>query len=275
MIRAEAMRDYVELCKPRLTAMAVLTAAFGFFLGGGDAPAAALIGAALAGAGAAVLNMVMERDVDARMRRTQSRPIPAGRVAAGDALVFGALLSAAGVAVLALGANPLAGALGAATIATYLFAYTPLKRVSSLAIPVGAVSGALPPLIGWSAATGGLGAGAWILFAVLFLWQLPHFLAIAWLYREDYARAGLPVLPAGAGRHMVGNTLALVVVSLAPYFWFGAGPAYLAVALALGAAFLAAGIFFCARRTVPCARAVFLVSLVYLPALLALMAGGF
>lgn len=270
------IRDYLELCKPRLTMMAVLTAAFGFFLGGGgDAMAATLAGAMLAGAGAAALNMVMERDVDAKMRRTRNRPIPAGRVSVGGALAFGALLSAAGVGVLAAGANPAAAALGAATIAVYLFAYTPLKRLSSLAIPVGAVSGALPPLIGWAGATGGLSAGAGLLFAVLFLWQLPHFLSIAWLYREDYERAGLPVLPDGAGGHMVTNTAALVVVSLAPYFWFDAGPAYLAAALGLGAAFLVAGIVFCARRTVPCARAVFLVSLVYLPALLALMAGGF
>lgn len=280
---AARLADYVELCKPRLSLMVVLTSGFGFYLAGGSgapALAAALAGTLLASAGAAAVNMAMEHEADGLMTRTRRRPIPAGRLSPGEAVVFGLSLAALGTAVLALWADPLAALLAVVTVVVYLLAYTPLKRLSPLATPVGAISGALPPMIGWAAAGHGLSAGAWVLFAILFLWQIPHFLAIAWLYREDYGRAGMPVLPVvepaggAVARQMILHTLALIVVSLAPYFRAEAGPLYLAAALLLGAGFLACGIGFMARRTTACARAVFIASLIYLPALLALMSGG-
>ena len=291
MIRAQAIAagesfrvaDYLELCKPRLTLMVVLTTGFGYYLASGAAfdwgrLASALLGAGLAAVGVAALNMVIEREADGLMRRTRRRPVPSGRIAAGEALAFGALTAAAGVLFLTLAVDPLAGLLTAVTVLIYLFVYTPLKRLSPLSTPVGAVAGALPPLIGWSAAGHGLSLGAWVLFAVLFLWQLPHFLAIAWLFRDDYARAGMPMLsvvePDGAstGRQMVLNTVALIIVSLAPVFWWGAGMAYGIAVAALGMVFLGTGVAFWIRRSRACARGVFVFSLVYLPALLALMA---
>jgi protoheme IX farnesyltransferase len=277
------LADYIELAKPRLTALVLATVAFGFGLAG---PAdwsllgVTLVGTALAAGGSSALNMVMERAADAKMRRTCNRPIPSGRVAPGEALALGTLACGAGVVLLSARAGATAGLLTAATVAIYLFAYTPLKRRSALATPVGAVSGALPPLIGWAAAGRPLEAGAWLLFAVLFFWQMPHFLAIAWLYREDYARAGMPMLPvvepdgASTARQMVLNTLALIVASLAPFWWGRAGAVYAAAALALGAILLGGAAMFWARRSTASARAVFVASLVYLPALLALMAGG-
>ncbi|HSD65378.1 MAG TPA: heme o synthase, partial [Vicinamibacteria bacterium] len=198
--RARAAADWLALTKPRITAMVVFTALVGFVTASpGPVPAllllAALAGTGLVAAGASVLNQVMERDTDALMQRTRARPLPAGRVGVGQARAYGGLLTVSGLATLVWLSGPLAAAVAFVTWATYLFAYTPLKRRTPLATLVGAVPGALPPVIGWAAARGRLEPGAFILFAILFLWQIPHFLAIAWLYRDDYARGGFPMLP--------------------------------------------------------------------------------
>ncbi len=280
---ASAAADFAELVKARLSFLTVATAMAGFALGI-DGPwdwlllAATLGGTALSAGGAAALNQWWERDHDALMKRTARRPLPAGRVSAQDALVTGLVLSFAGVAILALFANILAAGLAAATVAFYILVYTPLKRITSLNTIVGAVPGALPPLIGWTAARGSVNAEGLTLFAILFLWQMPHFLAIAWLYREDYARAGFHMLSEGddrglmTGRQAVLYALALLVVSLLPSVFFGYSAVYFYGALALGAGFTAmAGNFACSGGSVPAARWLFLASIVYLPLLLGLM----
>lgn len=195
-----ALADYVELTKPRITLMVVFTALVGFVcatLGpvSLSALAAALLGTGLVAAGASALNMLMERDTDALMQRTRSRPLPAGRLRPGDALLFGIGLTAFGLLELTWLSGSLAALVALATWSSYLFLYTPLKRRTSLSTLVGAIPGALPPVIGWAAARQSLEGGAFVLFAILFLWQIPHFLAIAWIYRDDYARAALPMLP--------------------------------------------------------------------------------
>ncbi len=214
------------------------------------------------------------------MERTRLRPLPDRRLAPVDALGFGALLAVSGLSVLTLLVSPLSGAVTAATLAIYLFAYTPLKRRTSLATIVGAVPGALPPVTGWVAAHGSFGAGATALFAILFLWQLPHFLSLAWLYREEYSRAGIVVLPAAdpdgaiTGRQMIANLLALLPAALLPSLIGLAGPVYFAGALLLTGGFLAVGVGFAVTRSLAGARRVFFASLAYLPALLALLAFG-
>jgi protoheme IX farnesyltransferase len=274
--------DWVELAKPRITTMVVFTALVGFVTGSTASPwnfllAMALAGTGLVAAGASVLNQVMERDTDALMRRTQTRPIPSGRIRPGEARVFGALLTVTGLVVLVGFCGPLAAAVALASWASYLFAYTPLKRLSPLATLVGAVPGALPPVIGWAAARGSLDAGAFILFAILFLWQIPHFLAIAWLYRDDYARAGFPMLPVldregtFASRQAVVHSLALLLVSLAPVVAGLAGPTYLAGAFLLGVALTLFALRLARSRDLVAARGLFLASLVYLPALSSLL----
>ena len=197
--------DWAELAKPRITTMVVFTTLVGFVTASTSSPwtlvlAMALAGTGLVAAGASVLNQVIERDTDALMLRTRTRPIPSGRIRPAEARAFGALLTACGLVVLVGLCGPLAAAVAFATWASYLFAYTPLKRRTPLATLVGAVPGALPPVIGWAAARGSLDTGAFILFAILFLWQIPHFLAIAWLYRDDYARAGFRCCPCSTAR---------------------------------------------------------------------------
>ena len=274
--------DYLELTKPRIAVMVLLTALVGFFLGspGGMAIATllhALIGTALVAGGASAMNQFLERDLDARMRRTEKRPVPAGRLLPGEALAFGLTLVLAGVIQLALFTTLLASLLALGTAVAYVLLYTPLKRVTSLATAVGAVPGAMPPLIGWAAASGGLAREGWLLFAILALWQLPHFLAISWIYREDYSRAGLPVLaatdPEGAatGRHILGYSILLLAVSLLPFLLGVAGTVYLGGALVLGMAMLASGIRAAVRITTAGARLVFLTSLVYIPAIFLLL----
>ena len=196
------LRDLLALTKTGITAMVALSAASGMLLAADDGPTQpalwfhTLLGTALVAAAASALNQVVERDVDGLMRRTAQRPLPAGRLQADAAVVFAVLLGAGGLLELALGANLLAAALAAATLVAYVAVYTPLKRVHSLSTVVGAIPGAVPPMIGWAAVTGTLGPGAWALFALLFFWQMPHFLAIAWIYRADYARGGFP-MPSG------------------------------------------------------------------------------
>ena len=238
------LADRLELTKPRITLMVMLTALVGFVMGS-PGPlrllllALALGGTGLVAAGAAVLNQLLERDTDALMLRTRERPLAAGRVTRLEAGSFGLLLSALGLAVLLRGCGALPALVALVTWSSYLFVYTPLKRRTPLATLVGAVPGALPPVIGWTASAGSLDPGACILFSILFLWQVPHFLAIAWLYRDDYARAGFPMLPVVdregvfTARQAVVHSLALLLVSLAPVGAGMTGPGYLVGAFLL------------------------------------------
>jgi protoheme IX farnesyltransferase len=273
--------DFAELAKPRITSLVLVTAAVGFAVGGrGSVDWLAFLvfmtGTGLLCGGASALNQYLERETDALMERTRRRPIPAGRIRPEEALVFGLALSASGLAVLAF-VNPLTLALGAASLLSYVLAYTPLKRTTSLCTVVGAVPGALPPLMGWAAARGSLGAAGWGLFAILFLWQLPHFLAIGWIYREDYARGGFPMLAvtdkdgASTGRQAVLYATALLPVTLAAGLLASAGAGYLWGGLALGLAFLAFAAAFAWKRTIGSARRLFFASVLYLPLLLGLM----
>jgi len=275
--------DYLQLAKPRLTTMALLTVATGALLASAGAPdlgiiCHTLIGAALVAVGASALNQFIERDSDALMRRTENRPLPAGRLQPLEVLVFGAALGTIGIAYLAVVLRqPAAAGVAALTFASYVFVYTPLKRITSLNTLVGAVPGALPPVIGWTAVRGTLDWEIGCLFAILFLWQVPHFLAIAWMYREDYGRAGmrmLPVVDTGgsmSGRQMVRYSLALIPASLTPLLFGRAGPVYLAGAVLLGVGFLSFAIAFARLRTQRRARGVLRASLIYLPVLLALL----
>ena len=274
--------DLAVLVKSRIAGMVAVTCTAGFVLaspGGIELVPLlhALVGTTLVAMGGGALNQVLERDVDARMERTADRPIPGGRIGPDAALVLGALLSLTGLLQLAVAVNLLTALLGAATLAGYLFVYTPLKRVSSLATVAGAVPGAVPPVMGWTAASGSLDAGAWALFGILFLWQLPHFLAIAWMYRDDYARGGFPLItvadPDGrrTGRQALLWAAALVPVSLAPSALGLTGTVYFLGALALSLAFLGFAVAFERARTRPAARRLLLVSVLYLPAILAVM----
>ncbi|MGB3563374.1 MAG: heme o synthase [Thermoanaerobaculia bacterium] len=276
------MADMVELTKPRITLMVVVTAGIGLLLAsGGRVPMAtvlhALFGTGLVAAGSAALNHVLERDIDALMRRTANRPLPAGRMDPDLALTIGVGLAVAGLVELTLGVNLLTALLGAAALAGYLFVYTPLKKISPLATVVGAVPGAIPPMMGWAAVTESLDPGAWALFAILFLWQLPHFLAIAWMCREDYARAGFPMLPViqpdgrSTARQMVLYGAALLPVSLLPSALGLTGSTYFLGAMGLGLFFLAMCVAFAVSLSALAARRVLLTSVLYLPAVLAVM----
>ncbi|HVR75405.1 MAG TPA: heme o synthase [Planctomycetota bacterium] len=282
---AAMIQDCVELTKLRVTLLVLLTALVGYIMASrhtGVAPdlwtlVCALVGTALVAAGAAAVNQVLERDRDARMERTRARPIPSGRLGAHAALSFSAAATLSGLALLLVGVNGPATAAAAATFALYAFIYTPLKTRTHLSTVVGAVPGALPPLIGWLAAGGDLSGPAWILFGILFFWQLPHFLAIAWLHREDYARGGYPILtvidPTGVamGRQAVLNGMALLPVSLLPAVVRQNGPAYFWIALGLGLAFLFMTGWLAVARSRLSARAALIASLLYLPALLVSM----
>jgi protoheme IX farnesyltransferase len=277
------MADFVALSKPRVVLMVVLTTLVGYYLGVGFELdwvqlTHLLIGSALAAGGTLALNQVLERDLDGRMQRTRRRPLPDGRLQPGEATVFGGLLTLGGVAYLALAVGSGCAAVIALIAVLYLGLYTPLKRVSPLATVLGAVPGALPPVAGWVAARGELGIGAAVLFAILFLWQLPHTLAIARLYREDYARAGIRVLPVvdpdggSTERQIVAGCLALHAAGLLPTLVGLTGGLYFFGALLLGASFLAVGAAQALRPSTPAARRVVIASVVYLPILLALMA---
>ncbi|MGF1468113.1 MAG: heme o synthase [Sandaracinaceae bacterium] len=275
---ADRLRDLVLLTKPRITFMVVLTAAGGMWLApGAMAPARALgtlVALALVVSAASVLNCWLERDVDRHMSRTRTRPLPDGRLSPGLALGFGLGLGVLGVPLLTLASNPLTGALGAIALFSYVAVYTPLKRVSPIALVVGAVPGALPPLMGWTAATGELGAPGLVLFAILFFWQLPHFLAIALVREREYADAGIRVLPAVRGRrvtvwHTVAWAALLLPVSLLLVPAGAAGGLYLVVATGLGLAFLAwAARGLAPEAGRPWAKRLFVASLAYLPLLL-------
>ena len=266
--------DFVTLTKPRLNSLVVVTAGVGYFAAGTGVDLSVLahttIGAALVAGGAAALNQIAERDLDERMSRTRDRPLATGRVQPSEAAGFALLLALAGLVQIAAGANVLAAALALATLVSYAAVYTPLKRKTHWAVLVGAVPGALPVVIGWAAAAP-LTAGAWSLFALVFVWQLPHFLSLAWLYRDDFGRAGLPLLAVidatgrRTARHLVVYSVLLVPVSLAPA-WLGvAGPGYAGGAGLLGAGLLAHACWFAARRSTDQARMLFRATLVYLP----------
>jgi protoheme IX farnesyltransferase len=275
--------DYLALTKPRIAAMALLTVAAGALLAGGrEVPVLpllhALLGAALAAAGASALNQWMERDTDGLMRRTRNRPLPAGRLQPAEVFVLGLVLSVGGVVYLAITlATPAAAIVAAITVASYVGLYTPLKSRTTINTLVGAVPGALPPLIGWCAVRGNVTVEAGNLFLLLFVWQVPHFLAIAWIYRDEYARAGLCMLPVvdrtghHTARQMVLYCLTLLPVSLAPVVLGDAGRIYLAGALGLGLVFLTTTLLFWRTRSAIDARRVVRASLVYLPAVLALL----
>jgi protoheme IX farnesyltransferase len=270
--------DYFALTKPRLNFLVVATSAAGYYLGASGpvefgSMASAVAGTALVAGGAAVLNQVYERDTDALMRRTRMRPLPDGRVGAADATTFGIALSAAGLGLLALRANVAAALLALATVVIYLLVYTPMKRRSHVATLLGAVPGALPPLIGWTASHGSSSSGGLALFGIVFLWQIPHFMAIAWLYRDDYGKAGFPLLPVlepdgkRTGRHAVAFAAALVPATLIPVMLGVSGLVYAAVAVLLGAALLWLAIQFAGMRTDTAARRLFFGSIAYLPLL--------
>jgi len=277
------MRNYIELTKPAITWLILMSVGMGYYYGLDGGPwrwmvlLNTMIGAGLMASGTATLNEWYEREGDAKMRRTRMRPIPSGRVSPRRAFAFGVAISAAGFAELALMVNPLAATWGLVTLLTYLFLYTPLKQRTPHATTIGAFPGAMPPLIGYAAAAGSLGAGAWVLFAILFLWQFPHFLSIAWLYREDYGRAGIRMLPVvepdgkSTARQIVLCSILLLPVSLAPSYLAMSGRVYLFGALALGLAFLCAGLRVAFERSSLRARQVLLASVVYLPALYGLM----
>ena len=275
--------DFLELTKPRLSALVLVTTATGFWLGSRPPirignMGAALIGTAMVVAGANALNQWSERAFDALMERTKRRPLPAGRLAPATAFQFGLGLSVGGIVWLALAVNLLSSLLAAISWATYLLCYTPLKRRTSLCTLVGAIPGALPPLIGWAGARNSLGADAWALFFLLFVWQLPHFLALAVLYREDYARAGFQMLPAIEPRGMIAARqtalygLVLLPVSLFPAVLGVAGRWYFYGAMALSLAFLLLAVRAAWLRSLQSCRELFLASVLYLPALLSWLA---
>jgi len=275
--------DLLELAKPRITLLVTLTTAAGFAVAAPEIGfpwalfAHTVAGTALVAAGSAALNQHIERDLDARMRRTANRPLPAGRRAPRVALVWGLLLGGLGTAELALSVNLLTAALALGTLLSYVLVYTPLKVRTAFATIVGAVPGAVPPVLGWTGATGELGLGAWLLFALLFLWQLPHFLSIAWLYRDDYRREGMHLLTIDdpdsrrTARQTVVWSIALLPVSLMPAaVGLGSG-VYLAGAALAGAFFLAAALGFARAPRVESARRLLLTSVFYLPAVLGLL----
>ena len=270
--------DYVTLTKPRLNMLVVMTTLVAYYVGRrAGAPLGELVhtvvGTTLVAGGASALNQVWERDTDKLMRRTRRRPLADARVAVGPARWFGAALTVAGIAELWLLVNPLSALVALVTMLTYLVWYTPLKLRSSLSTIVGAIPGALPALIGWAAATNSLSLPGWALFAIVFLWQMPHFLAIAWMHRDDYARAGMPLLPViepdgrSTGRQAVLYAAATLPVSLLPTAVGLAGPRYLAAALVLGAIVLWLAFEFAATRSHTSARRLFFATIIYLPLL--------
>lgn len=276
------LSDLGELVKARLSLLVLSTTLVGYLLGQGKgsvswfALVATLVGTAMSACGAAALNQWWERDVDLLMKRTRNRPLPAGRMHPTDALLFGILFSIFGVAILAL-VNTLAAALSAATIIVYVLIYTPLKRISAINTLVGAIPGALPPLIGWIAATGEPSLPGWVLFSILWFWQMPHFLAIAWMYREEYSGAGFIFLTGGdeqgfaTSRQILLYTACLMVVTLAPTAIGLNNVWYLVGAFLLGLGFLVLGVRFAWLRTRGAARQLFFGSIIYLPLLLALL----
>jgi protoheme IX farnesyltransferase len=274
--------DFVTLAKPRLNLLVVASALAGYAMAGGETRdvvrlLCTAVGTALVAAGASAYNQILERDTDALMQRTRHRPLPDGRLQVGEALIFATALSSLGLATLAVAVNGLSALVALATLCSYVVVYTPLKRVTSLSTVIGAIPGALPPVIGWAAARGELSQGSWLLFGIVFLWQMPHFLSIAWMFRDDYARAGFPMLPVlepdgrSTGRQVIIYAAALVPLSLAPTLIGLTGRAYFVGALALAVLFLTLSIRFALSRSRTDARRLFFGSIIYLPLLWILM----
>ena len=274
--------DFLALTKPRLVLMVLVTTLAGFYLGSMGRfdwirLLNTLLGTALAAGGTIALNQYVERDLDAKMRRTRFRPLPDGRLHPAGALTFGVAISVGGVLYLLFTVSALSGLLAAITVSSYIFVYTPMKRKTSFCTVAGAIPGALPPMGGWVAAQGGLGFEAWVLFAILFFWQVPHSLAIAWLYRADYDRAGLKLLPVihpdgrSTGHQVVSNCLALLAVGLIPTLMGLAGSIYFLTALVLGIVFLWYGVSFAISRSTVSARRLLLASYLYIPLQLGMM----
>ena len=277
----ERAAAYLELTKPRITFLIVLTSAAGFCLASRRVDYVALLsamtGVALLSSGIATLNQYIERDLYGLMRRTAERPLPSGKLAPWEALWFGVGLTVIAEVYLAVLVNPLTALIGLTVIAGYLFGYTPLKTRTSLSTMVGAFPGAVPPLIGWTAARGELSVEAWVLFAILFLWQFPHFLAIAWMYREDYGRAGILMLPVVepdgrvTGQQIIAYTVMLLPVSLLPTALGISGKVYLYGAIVLGLLFLYSSVRAAFSKSRQQARRLLLASVLYLPLLFILM----
>lgn len=274
----ERLKDYLELTKPGICGLALTMTCLGFFLGSGPTMEIkplliSLVGIALVGAASGALNQYIEREIDARMWRTLDRPLPAGRMKASSALIFGIVCGVLGEVVLLVGVNGITALLAAITLFFYIGIYTPSKRVSSLSTLLGAVPGAMPPLMGWTAVQGHIGFEGLVLFGILFLWQIPHFLAIAWIYREDYARANLPVLPvvdelgSSTVKQVIIYSLVLLPISLVPSAWGLTGSYYFYGAIALGLLFLFCGIALAIYRSKLYARRLFFASIIYLPLL--------
>ena len=283
MMSASSVRaaDYWTLTKPEVNLLIGVTTATGFWLGAAGFGQGVSIprlvhtvaGTLLVASGTGTLNQLLERQFDALMRRTAGRPVAAGRIDPSQALVFGVVLATAGILELAAAVNQLSSVLAFATMASYLLVYTPLKRKTPLCTLIGAIPGAAPPLIGWAGATGALTAEAWVLYAMVFLWQFPHFMAIAWMYRDDYRRAGYRVLPRDQPNvfvlyQVMIPLLVLVPLSLTPVFFGGAGPVYLATALALGAGFIYRADRLAVHQSNAMARRLLTTSIVYLPVIL-------
>ena len=278
----ERLGSFFELTKPRIAFMLVLTSAAGFYLGSGPSFDLTLfvnsmLAITLLAFGVATLNQYIERDIDALMERTAKRPIPSGRVSPTEALVFGILLCVGAEIYLFVAANLITAVLGMIVIAGYVLLYTPLKTKTPLSTAVGAVPGAIPPLIGWTAASNEITLGAWFLFSILFLWQFPHFLAIAWMYKDQYAKAGIKMLPVvdrsgiATARQIVLFTLFLVPISLAPFFLGISGIYFLIGAIVLGIWFLFVSIQAARTKSVTKARKLLLASVLYLPIIFGLM----
>ena len=273
---------FCDLVKARLTALVLMTTFVGFYLGSRGPldlmlMLHAMIGTAVLASGASALNQLIEREHDAKMKRTETRPLPSGRMNANTVLIFGALCSVIGLAYLAFAVNLLTSFLGALTVGSYVLVYTPLKRVTTLNTAIGAIPGALPPLMGWTAARDAVTIEGWTLFAILFFWQLPHFLAIAWIYREEYAKAGFVMLPIAdpdgyrTSRTALSHSIGLLAISLCPYVFHVVGIVYCVGALICGFTFLWCAIQFARELTVKRARILFFASIIYLPLLLGLM----
>jgi len=268
------VRDYLQLSKSRIVLMVLITTAAGYFFGAKHIDFAllinTLIGTALVAAGTNALNQYVEREHDAKMKRTRHRPLPAGRITPRAALLFASAIAVIGSVYLWIAVNPLTSILGAFTLTSYIFVYTPLKRVSTACTIIGAIPGAIPPLMGWTAATNALSLGGWIVFAILFFWQLPHFMAISWMYREDYGRAGFRMLSvedtdgAAVARQAIGYSVLLLAVSVLPQIFRLGGLPYTIAAAVFGLALVAASIAFRAERSPRNARRLFMFSNVYL-----------
>ena len=269
-------RDYITLTKPRLNLLAILTTAAGFYMGSprpmdGWLFILTLLGTTGVAAGCGALNQWFEAEADRQMVRTRKRPIPSGRVSPGRAFQFGLALAVAGIAILYWQVNALTAFLGLAALVSYIVLYTPLKKVTSLCTVVGAIPGAIPPMMGWAAARNDVGPQGWVLFSILFLWQMPHFLAIAWMYREDYARAGFPMLPVldpkgeVTGLMTMAYAVALLPVSLLPAYFRMTGTAYFWITLLLSLGFVYCSFLLARHKTLRDAKGLFWYSITYLP----------